>query len=80
MKWLTRRKIRRRLKPIRWDLLELDPSLKEYRETSGEYAALMWMKAYLEGRAACEPMYLVKAILRSGKDSDMGYTILDTIT
>jgi ABC-type Fe3+ transport system substrate-binding protein len=51
---------------INWTYIEesKNPTVIAYR-ASGEYAALKWLKAYGENRAAAEPEMLVEAVLRS---------------
>ena len=61
---MTPRKMKKKLKSIRWDLLEDDPSMVDYRK-GGEYSALRWLKAYSEKRASAEPLELVASTVRA---------------
>ena len=61
-----KRKIKKRLRNINWTLLERSQGC--YKQ-GGEYAALKWLKAYVEGRAGAEPKELFESALnRVGKD------------
>ena len=60
----NKRKIKRNIKSIRFDLIEKDPLLAEYR-TGGEYQALLWLKAFTEDRTAATPRQLLRSILRN---------------
>ncbi len=57
MGWLKRRRLRKHLKQINFDLY-----IKNYGRT-GEYQALCWLKAYIEKRTCSEPLSLVKSAL-----------------
>ena len=61
---MTPRKMRKKLKGIRWDKVENDPYFKEYKK-GGEWEGLLWLKAYSENRAGCEPMEFVLSGLRA---------------
>ena len=67
-----KRKIKKHVKNVNWEYIENDNSLTEYR-SSGEYQALLWLKAYSENRAACTPRELVMSVLnkinRESQDS-----------
>ena len=57
MGWFKRRKLRRHIKAL---------DLRLYRRNygaTGEYEALSWLKADVEGRTYAEPMHLVRSIL-----------------
>lgn len=64
MKRSIRRELKRHLKSINFDLWK-----KNYGET-GEYRAMQWLRAYIEGRTCAEPIELVKSILRGSINID----------
>ncbi len=61
MKRKLRKQLNKEIKSIRWDKLDDLPNYKG----SGEYMALHWLKAYVEGRAAAEPRQLLYSTLRA---------------
>jgi len=59
MNWFKKRKLKKHIKGLNWDLIEKDINYK----IGGEYAALKWLKAYVEGRATYDPKELFEASL-----------------
>lgn len=57
------KKLKLHISSINFDYIENDENSKDYRENSGEYSALCWLKAYVEGRAAAEPFGVVRSFL-----------------
>lgn len=73
MKFLIFRKLKRHIKSINF------PGFLANYGNTGEYKALKWLQAYVEGRASAEPLQLVKGILRTspgGIDDDKRLYIL----
>lgn len=60
--WFLKRRIKKHISSIRFDLIEADPSIVKYRQC-GEYQALLWLKAFVEGRTTTTPRILVKSTL-----------------
>lgn len=59
------RRAKRQVKSIRYDLIIDDPRMAEYRR-GGEWAALIWLKAFVERPAAvATPRELVESTLRA---------------
>lgn len=56
LSWLKKRKLRKYIKSIKFDLWP------EKFRGSGEHEALLWLKAYIEGRAG-EPVELIFSFL-----------------
>ena len=73
MGWLKKRRLRKHIKSI--NFMEY---FKAYGET-GEYKALAWLNAYVEGRASAEPMELIRGMLRTSpggiNDEDRTYIL-----
>lgn len=61
MWWFKRRCLKKYLKSVNWKMCEHDPEYKD----SGEFHALIWLKAYCENRAAAEPREIVESFLRN---------------
>jgi len=61
---MTPRKMRKKLKHIKWDIVENNPIFDEYRN-GGEWQGLTWLKAYSENKAGCEPIDFVLSGLRA---------------
>ncbi|MCJ7828432.1 MAG: hypothetical protein MUP81_01670 [Dehalococcoidia bacterium] len=57
MKWLKRRRLRKHIERINF------PGYLAAHGRTGEYDALKWLEAYVEGRACAEPMELVNSML-----------------
>lgn len=75
---MTPRKMRKKLKGIRWDKVENNPRLEEYRK-GGEWEGLTWLKSYSENRAGCEPMDFVLSGLRAISRSNNPYRLIQAI-
>ena len=54
---LKRRRLRRHIKSMNLPIFRLNHGV------TGEYQALCWLKSYVEGTAASEPLELVKSIV-----------------
>ena len=67
MNYWQHRRLRKHIKSINFEAFR-----NQHGET-GEYRALLWLKAYIEERAATEPLEVVKSIMRNspnGIDAD----------
>jgi hypothetical protein len=62
MNRFKRWKLKRRLSHINFEAIDTDPDWKDYRENSGEYHALKWLKSYTKGLTA-EPEQLFESML-----------------
>ena len=66
---------------VRFDLIEADPEMSDYRK-GGEYRALLWLKAYSERRASAEPLELLAASIRASStfgDRNYNAAFMETI-
>ena len=67
MNYMQRRRLKKHIESVNFEFFK-----RQHGET-GEYRALCWLKAYIEGRAAAEPLQLVKSIIDhspNGIDAD----------
>lgn len=62
-KYLIKRKIKRRLVHVKFDLIEANPKWDEYRQ-GGEYQGLLWLRAYVSDKTSEDPMKVVRSVLR----------------